>query len=150
MSLFNRPSEKKRRQTLRKNMPNAEIVLWKKIKGKQVNGHRFRRQYSVGKYIVDFFCPELMLAVEIDGDSHFRDDENQRRDKIRQEFIEKQGVSFLRFTNDDVYHKCEGVLMAIEEFGKGKTTPPAPPLSKGRIEAGFLGVAPCPLAKGRK
>ena len=131
MGLLNLPSEKKKRQTLRRNMPKAEIVLWKKLRAKQVNGHRFRRQYGVGKYVLDFYCPGLMLAVEIDGDSHFKDDESKERDMKRQGFIEKQGISFLRFTNNDVYRKSEGILMAIADFGN-KATPPAPPLAKGR------------------
>lgn len=113
-------------------MPKAEAVLWKQIRAKQINGLRFRRQYSIGTYIVDFYCPELMLAVEVDGDSHFMGEASIKRDKERQSFIEKQGISFLRFTNDDIYNRLEGVLMAIADFGKKKITPPAPPLKKGR------------------
>ena len=134
MGLFNRPSEKEKRRILRNNMPKAEVMLWKKLKGKQVNGHRFRRQYSIGRYIVDFFCPELKLAVEIDGDSHFMDEASKESDRKRQVFIEKQGISFLRFTNIEVYRELEGVLMTIENFGKKKATPPGPPLAKGRKE----------------
>lgn len=132
MGLFNRPSEKKNRQSLRKNMPKAESVLWKQIRAKQIDGIRFRRQYSIGKYIVDFYSPELLLAVEVDGDSHFMGEASIKRDKVRQSFIEKQGVSFLRFTNDDIYNRSEGVLKAIADFGKKKIIPPALPSGKGR------------------
>ena len=52
-------------------MPRAELILWSKIKNKTINGAKFRRQHSIGNYILDFYCPEHLLAIEIDGDSHF-------------------------------------------------------------------------------
>lgn len=113
-------------------MPKAESVLWKQIRAKQIDGIRFRRQYSIGKYIVDFYSPELLLAVEVDGDSHFMGEESIKRDKVRQSFIEKQGVSFLRFTNDDIYNRPEGVLKAIADFGKKKIIPPVLLSGKGK------------------
>ena len=69
---FNRPSVKPRRQALRRTMPKAEVLLWMQLKGRQLLGCKFRRQYSVGSYVLDFYCPEIRLAIELDGDSHFR------------------------------------------------------------------------------
>ncbi|MCH8063301.1 MAG: endonuclease domain-containing protein [Chloroflexi bacterium] len=109
---FNRPSEKEKRRLLRNNMPNAETVIWTRLKGKQLLGYKFRRQYSVDRYIVDFYCPELKLAVEIDGDSHYQkgSEDNDRR---RQAFIESFGIQFLRFTNEDVFKNLEGVIETV-------------------------------------
>ena len=95
-------------------MPPAEVILWSKLRGKNIQGYKFRRQYSVGTYIVDFYCAELKLAIEIDGESHFTAG-SKDRDRRRQEFIESAGIRLLRFTNRDVYERLEGVLAAIME-----------------------------------
>jgi very-short-patch-repair endonuclease len=109
---FNRTSEKVKRRLLRKNMPRAEALIWAKLKGKEMLGYKFRRQYSVGRYIVDFYCPRLKLAVEIDGDSHYQKG-SEDSDKHRQAFIESFGIQFLRFTNEDVLKNLEGVLETV-------------------------------------
>ena len=68
--IFNKKEHIKKRQYLRNNMTKAEIVLWSRLKGKQLNGWKFRRQCGINNYIVDFYCPELKFAIEIDGDVH--------------------------------------------------------------------------------
>ncbi|MBI3786758.1 MAG: DUF559 domain-containing protein [Ignavibacteriales bacterium] len=105
--IFNRKIQKRRRQFLRNNATRAEAILWSKLKSKQLSGYKFRRQQGVGQYIVDFYCPEYQLAVEIDGATHFTDEE-LGRDKKRQGEIEKLGVEFLRFTNTDVFENLDG------------------------------------------
>ncbi len=115
MKTFNDPSKKELRKNLRNNMPDAEIVLWSKLKGKQLNGKKFRRQYGIGTFIVDFYCSELKLAIEVDGDSHFIGDK-PKLDKERQSFIESEGVRVLRFTNNEIYKNLDGVLRTIEKF----------------------------------
>ena len=65
---------KNTRKQLRNNPTKAEQVLWKYLKNKQIKGYKFRRQHSVGNYILDFYCPALKLCIEIDGDSHFTDE----------------------------------------------------------------------------
>jgi very-short-patch-repair endonuclease len=119
--IFNKKEYIKRRQYLRNNMTKAEIVLWSKLKGKQLNGLKFRRQCSINNYIVDFYCPELKLAIEIDGDVHAY---NSRiiYDKQRQKEIEALGIKVLRYTNTDVVKNIEGVLYDIVQ-----TTPHSPP-----------------------
>ena len=110
--LYNRTSEKQKRRQLRKNMPKAETIIWEKIKSIQIEGCKFRRQYSVAEFILDFYSPELKLAIEIDGDSHFQEGAPEY-DRERQEFIESTGIRFLRFTNDDIYSNLDGVQEAI-------------------------------------
>ena len=109
---FNRSEERDLRRRLRNDMPPSEILLWSKLRGKQLLGMKFRRQYSVGPYCIDFFCSEISLAVELDGDSHFTD-EAKRYDQERQRWIESFGIRFLRFTNTDVHENLEGVLHVI-------------------------------------
>jgi very-short-patch-repair endonuclease len=92
--IYNRIEEKIKRKRLRNNMPEAEIILWSKLKNKGI-GYKFRRQYSVGQYIIDFYCPELKLAIEVDGDSHYSS-EAELRDKERQKVVESYGFIFLR------------------------------------------------------
>ena len=95
-------------------MPKAEVLLWVELKGKKLNGFKFRRQYGIGIYVVDFFCTEKKLAIEIDGPSHFSDAETEK-DKLRQEEITKLGIKFIRFTNDDVYENLDYVIEKIRE-----------------------------------
>jgi very-short-patch-repair endonuclease len=93
-------------------LPPAELILWSRLKNRQVCTQKFRRQFSVGPYVVDFYCPALKLAIEIDGDSHFQPGE-QEKDRTRQQFIESTGVQFLRFRNIEVRQNLRGVLETI-------------------------------------
>jgi very-short-patch-repair endonuclease len=125
--LYNRASEKAKRQQLRRNRTKAEFLLWQKLKGKQLEGVKFRSQYGVGWFVVDFYCTELKLAIEVDGESHFQDGA-QEYDWERQAFIESVGIRFLRFTNDEVYGNLEGVLeRIIQKIGELRDNPPSPP-----------------------
>jgi len=133
-TVFNKTLLRERRRALRRSMPNAEIILWSRLNRRQVAGCKFRRQFSIGTYIVDFYCPELKIAIEIDGESHFIDGAD-KYDKKRQAEIEKYGIHFLRFMNTDVYHNLNGVLQsiydAIEEIKLQHTPFFHLPLSKG-------------------
>ena len=122
LRIFNKTSEKAKRRKLRNNMPKAESVLWYYLRRKQLEGYKFRRQYSVGKYVIDFYCPRFKLAIEVDGASHFWPGAAEY-DKRRQKYIESFGIKFLRFTNTDVYENIDGVLEKIYEF-----LPPPDPL----------------------
>lgn len=118
---FNRSSEKHLRRTLRNDMPNAERLLWSKLRGNQF-GVRFRRQYSVGPYVVDYYCAEFKLAIELDGPSHFELGE-AKHDADRQRFVESFGIAVLRFRNDELYDFTDAVLERIHEtVQKRKTT----------------------------
>jgi very-short-patch-repair endonuclease len=123
---FNRPSEKAMRRRLRGEMPSAEVILWSRLQRKQLLGMKFRRQYSVGPYSVDFYCPVAKLAVELDGDSHFTP-EAKLDDAKRQRYIQSFGIRFIRFTNVDVYENLDGVIEAIAV--EIRATPPESPVS---------------------
>ena len=111
-------------------MTRAEIVLWYSLKGKQLLGYKFRRQHGVDQYILDFYCPELNLAIEVDGESHSSGDA-RRRDAKRQKEIEVYGIRFLRFTDDEVLGNPDRVVDAIErkvrQLEDDTTTPSSPP-----------------------
>jgi very-short-patch-repair endonuclease len=95
-------------------MSKTEVILWDKLSRKQMHGYKFRRQYGVDQYILDFYCPRLKLAIEIDGDSHFTPGAEEI-DKARQEYIEAYGIRFLHFTNPEVCENLDGVCQMIYE-----------------------------------
>ena len=112
------PKLKEFARELRKNSTLSEVLLWLKIKGK-VMGVEFHRQVPIDNFIVDFYCHELMLAIEIDGSSH---DDKQDYDQNRQLILENLGVRFIRFSDIDVKQKMGWVLeelMICVEEGKG-------------------------------
>lgn len=106
-------------------MPRAEVLLWSRLRGRQAEC-KFRRQYGVGPYVIDFYSTALKLAIEIDGDSH-SDVGAEERDAQRQAFIESHGIRVVRFTNEDVYKRLEDVLDEIvrvtAEIKKNSPTP---------------------------
>jgi very-short-patch-repair endonuclease len=109
---YNKKSQTSRRRALRHSMPKAEVILWEKLSRKRMHGYKFGPQYGVDQYVIDFYCPRLKLAIEIDGDSHFVFGAEEY-DKDRQEYIETFGIRFLRFTNVDVYENIDGVCLSI-------------------------------------
>ena len=105
-----------RARQLRSTPTGAEIRLWSRIRRKQLDGFRFRRQHPIGPYVVDFFCPEAKLIVEVDGGQH---DALAEQDANRTEWLEKRGYRVVRFWNNDVLANTEGVLLAILEQLRG-------------------------------
>jgi len=93
-------------------MPKAEQALWSKLKNQQLKGHKFRRQYSVDQYILDFYCPQAKLGIEVDGPSHFKNSKIHS-DKNRTQHMETYGIHIVRFTNSDIYENLDGVLNSI-------------------------------------
>ncbi len=114
------PTLKNLARQLRKNSTLAEVILWQQLKGKARRGTDFHRQKPIGDYIVDFFCPQLMLAIEIDGTSH---DGKMEADLTRQKQLENLGIVFLRFTDHDVKCNTAGVVAAIEAWIAEHNTP---------------------------
>ncbi|WP_315788709.1 endonuclease domain-containing protein [Fischerella sp. JS2] len=112
--LYNKSSEKEKRRQLRQNITKAEKNLWEKVKDRQIENCKFRRQYSVAEFVIDFYSCELKLTIEIDGDSHFQNGAAEY-DKERQVFLESVGIRFIRFTNDHVYTNLPGVLESIAQ-----------------------------------
>ena len=136
MQLNNCPELRTFRKELRNHLTPAEAKLWTMLKGAQLDGRKFRRQHSVGRYILDFCCPSERLAIELDGAVH-DSEAAQQHDQARTLFLQHFGIKVLRFENQWVFKEPEGVLSAIRsEFGwwERATTPPlrgTPPLQGG-------------------
>jgi len=96
-------------------MTDAEILLWSKIKGKQLKGVQFYRQKIIGRYIVDFYCATAKLVIEVDGGQHYTDD-GRTRDAIRDAYMKCLGLKVLRFSDIDVLTNIEGVVEHIFLF----------------------------------
>ena len=110
--IFNRFYETRKRKILRNKLPLPEVVIWLRLRGVQLNGYKFRRQCSIGRFVVDFYCPRAKLAVEIDGESHSGADAREY-DKDRAEFIESAGVKTIRFSNEQIYNDLNGALLEV-------------------------------------
>ena len=113
-SVYNRKDYKNLRQGLRREMTPAEVQLWKILKGKQLDGRKFRRQQSLGQYIVDFYCPVEGLVIELDGDVH-GNDLRRDYDLQRQKYIQELGMTVLRFENKMVFEDIDSVIACIRQ-----------------------------------
>ncbi len=142
---FNPSKQKPIRQTLRKEMPRAEKILWSCLRKRFLTGFKFRRQHGLGPYIMDFYCPRAKLAIEIDGDSHYQPGA-QPKDKARQKFIENQGIMVLRFTNYEIRDSLDEVVGIIERHCRSIPTPSNSPLERGRV---IPTPSNSPLERGR-
>lgn len=113
MRFYNATSSKRFRRALRAQLTSAEAALWRHFQRSQLDGRKFRRQHSVGRYVLDFYCARERLAVELDGAAH--DHANaQSHDRIRERFLAQAGIRVLRFENRDVIENLEGVLIEIK------------------------------------
>ena len=124
--LRNKSELKERRRELRRNQTEAEQKVWQQVRGRRFYGLKFLRQYSVGSYILDFYCPTLKLGVELDGGQHNRP-EGCENDAVRTEFLQTQGVQVVRFWNHDVLQNMSGVLEQLAV--SARVTPPSLPLT---------------------
>ena len=106
---------KEKRKTLRKNLTPAEATLWLQLKNKQRLGMRFRRQFSVGNYILDFYCPSIKLAIELDGKHHIDSVNVRDNDFKRTQFLDTQGIEVIRFENELVFKNIMMLLETIDE-----------------------------------
>jgi len=109
MKFYNLKKHTKTRKALRNNMPLAEVILWTHLKRKRFRGLKFRRQYGIDRYVVDFYCPKLRLAIEVDGINHLGK-KQKLKDQKRQAEIESCGIKVLRFMNTDIYDNIDGVV----------------------------------------
>ncbi len=107
------PAAKEYAKKLRNNSTPGEIILWKKLRNKQLLGYDFHRQKPIGKYVVDFFCSKLMLAIELDGISHENNDALEK-DNRRQKDLEDLGITFLRFKESEITKDVRSVVEKIE------------------------------------
>jgi very-short-patch-repair endonuclease len=95
-------------------MTQAEILMWDKLKNKQFKGYKFRRQHPIHRFIVDFYCHELKLIIEIDGKYH-DSEEQKNKDLNRTELLVFQGLREIRFTNEEIINNIGSVLKKLEE-----------------------------------
>ena len=112
--------QKDQRRKLRSNMTPAEATLWRALKERGAGGLKFRRQQGIGPFILDFYCPERRLCVELDGSSHnYRYDYDEQRTA----FLRKQGIRVLRFSNEQVFSSIQGVVAEIVRMANENTDP---------------------------
>ena len=97
---------------LRKNMTTQERKLWSILRKKSLNNLKFRRQYPIGDYIVDFICHEKNLIIEVDGGQH-NENKNKIYDEVRTKFLESKGFKVIRFWNNEIDENIEGVYFEI-------------------------------------
>jgi very-short-patch-repair endonuclease len=112
--LRNDPALKQRRQELRRNQTEAEKNLWVHLQNRQLYGMKFFRQYSIGPYILDFYCPAIKLAIEVDGGQHIQC-ESREYDAVRSEYLKVQGIDVMRFWNHEVLIDINSILNRIAE-----------------------------------
>ena len=112
--IHNECNQKILRQTLRNNAISAEAILWRALKGKQVDGLKFRRQFGVGPYVIDFYCPEIRLGIELDGGVHKTSYTNEY-DEMRTKYLNENRIRILRFDNEVIYNNVEGIIEAIKD-----------------------------------
>ena len=110
-------------RNLRKNSTEAEKILWQKLRNKQLEGFKFRRQQIVGRYVVDFVNFERKLVIELDGSQHALEEE---RDGKRDHWLQAQGFEVLRYWNNEVFENLEGVLEGIRQRLLALSPSPSP------------------------
>ena len=97
---------------LRRNMTDAEKLLWSEIRGKQLKGYQFYRQKIIGNYIVDFYCSKSKLVIEIDGSQHYCV-EGKEKDRARDDYMASMGIKVLRFSDREIFENLNGIVERI-------------------------------------
>ena len=110
---FNKSSQTEKRRKLRQHQTNAEELVWSFIRNRQILGYKFRRQYSVDHFVIDFYCSDLKLAIEIDGGSHINP-EQQKKDISRQKYLEAFDIKFVRIKDEELFGNPNKAFSKIE------------------------------------
>jgi very-short-patch-repair endonuclease len=128
-----RPRPTKRAQTLRNNATDAERRLWARLRGRRLDGFKFSRQMAVGPFVCDFLCRERGFVIELDGGQHA---ERAVQDESRTAFLKQEGLTVLKFWNNDVLQNTDGVLQVIltklEQLPAKFARPPLPLAGGGK------------------
>ena len=123
-------------RALRKRMTDAERLLWRHLRNREMGGWKFRRQYPVGPFVVDFICVEKNLVIEVDGGPPAK---NEEEDNQRSSYLNRMGYRVFRFWNNQVLQETEAVLEAIFAIlADGKKNSPSPQPSPPSGERGIL------------
>jgi very-short-patch-repair endonuclease len=121
-SIHNKEDFRNLRRQLSKNLTPAEARLWQHLQHGQLEGRKFRRQHSIGNYILDFYCPQEKLGIELDGRGHFTDN-GFEADEKRTAYLNNLNIKIIGFENKEVFSQLEGVL---QEIRQSFTTPTLP------------------------
>lgn len=113
--IYNKIKTKEQRRDLRKAQTKEELTFWSHVKSRRFHGYKFRRQYSIGNYIADFYCSELKLVIEIDGGQH-HEEKNIKKDLERTEYFESLGIRVKRYTNLDIKINLNSVFDDLLKF----------------------------------
>lgn len=105
---------------LRKESTKAEKIVWELIRSREFMGLKFRRQHVIEGFVLDFYCHEMKLGIEIDGSVHFR---RKDHDKLRQEVIESENINIIRITNKEIAENKRSILEKIKEAVREPITP---------------------------
>src|SRR4030067_1388373 len=111
---FNKSSEKTNRRKLRRNSTEAEEILWEHLKDRKLFKMKFRRQYSIDQFVIDFYCPKIKFAIELDGKIHL-DKNVKNHDENRDGFLSNFGIKILRIKNDAVLNDIDGKIESIKK-----------------------------------
>ncbi|WP_314787508.1 endonuclease domain-containing protein [Segatella buccae] len=111
----NLPYDKAFRQQLRRESTPCERILWRHINGRQINGLKFRRQHGFGPYVMDFYCPEIKLCIEVDGVVH-ESEEAKRHDAERTDFLNSQGIKVFRLQNQEIEDNAANAIKRLKDF----------------------------------
>jgi very-short-patch-repair endonuclease len=117
------------KRRLRSDMTGPETRLWSRLRARQLQRLKFRRQHGIGPYIVDFYCPEQSLVIEVDGDSH-ADADQIVKDQLRDRYFQSLGLHVIRYFNDDIVKNLDGVLEDLAERLSSGSTSPRPSLRR--------------------
>ena len=136
-------------------MTEAEVVLWAKLRRKQLLGLQFYRQKTLGNFIVDFYCASARLVIEVDGGQHY-DEEGAAQDAARDRYLKSLGLDVLRFSNIDVLRNTNGVIAVIAQhldaaLGQKNTKSPQPPIvEKSTFENADNNICVTPYYRAQK
>jgi very-short-patch-repair endonuclease len=119
-----------RSRHLRRNQTDAEKKLWNVLRNRNLNDAKFRRQFPIDNYILDFYSPEYKLCIEADGGQHYTN-EGEQRDAARTEVLSRLGVQVLRFSDRDILNNMEGVCEVIQKAIEERMPPHLIPLPTG-------------------
>jgi very-short-patch-repair endonuclease len=108
-NLKNDHSSIEKRRSLRRNQTDAEKRLWQALRNKQIGGYKFFRQYSIGGYVLDFYCPARKLAIESDGSQHM----DNTSDEVRTKYLQLFGAEVIRFWNNQLFQEFDAVISLI-------------------------------------
>ena len=127
---------------MRKNPTAAELLLWKRLKNRQLNDVKFRRQHPLFQFIIDFYCHEYKLIIEIDGPIH---DFQLAKDHLRDQLFQQKGYTIIRFTNNEILNTIDNVISSIKEYITNHPSPKGGEgvLSEGRRTARVEGRVRC-------